>query len=101
MRSGRNLARARLHLVRMTVLLICFAPLLLSSNARGQTARPKRVVVLYWYDKDYLGNIQFDQSFQKTLQSAPAGSVEYYAEYLETNRFPGETASLALRDYLR
>ena len=85
----------------MTVLLICFAPLLLSPNARGQTARPKRVMVLYWYDKDYPANIQFDQSFQKALQSAPAGSVEYYAEYLETNRFRGETAPLALRDYLR
>ena len=31
----------------------------------------------------------------------PPGSVEYYSEYLESNRFPGEKQSLLLRDYLR
>jgi PAS domain S-box-containing protein len=57
--------------------------------------------VLYWYNKDFPGNVAFDRSFQVVLQSEPAGTVEYYSEYLESNRFPGENQALVLRDYLR
>ena len=66
-----------------------------------QTATPKRILLLYWNDRDYAGNIAFEQSFRAPLQSAPPGSVEYYSEYLESTRFPGEKQSLLLRDYLR
>ncbi|HEU4387180.1 MAG TPA: ABC transporter substrate binding protein, partial [Blastocatellia bacterium] len=61
----------------------------------------KHVLVLDWYDKDNPWNVAFDQSFRDVLQSAADGEVEYYAEYLETNRFPGESQALLLRDYLR
>jgi PAS domain S-box-containing protein len=63
-----------------------------------QPANGKRVLVLYWHDRNYALNAGFEESFRKAL---PAGAFEYYPEYLETNRFPGETQSLALRDYLR
>jgi hypothetical protein len=59
------------------------------------------VLVLYWYDKDFHGNARLDQSSKTALQSAPAGTVESYPEYLESSRFPGENQSLLLRDYLR
>ena len=75
--------------------------LLPSFGRAQQSAAPKRVLVLYWYDKDFPGNVTFDQSFQAALQSAPAGTVEYYPEYLESNRFPGENQSSLLHDYLR
>jgi PAS domain S-box-containing protein len=58
-------------------------------------------LVLYWYNKDYPGNIDFDQSFQTTLKSSGSDQIEYYPEYLESNRFPGDEQSLALRDYLQ
>jgi PAS domain S-box-containing protein len=64
-------------------------------------AAAKRVLVLYWYNKDFSSNVIFDRSFQTVLKSAPAGSIEYYTEYVESNRFPGENQSEALRDYLR
>jgi signal transduction histidine kinase len=64
-------------------------------------ASPKRVLVLYWYDKGFTGHVRWDESFQNALRSAPEGSIEYYPEYLEANRFPGETQSQILRDYLR
>ena len=57
--------------------------------------------MLYWYNKDFPGNILFEQSFQAVLNSAAVGNVEYYPEYLESNRFPGEAQSQLLRDYLR
>ena len=76
--------------------------LLLPSIARAQqVATPKRILLLYWNDRDYAGNIAFEQNFRAVLQSAPPGTVEYYSEYLESNRFPGEKQSLLLRDYLR
>jgi PAS domain S-box-containing protein len=59
------------------------------------------VLALYWYNKDYPGNILFDKYFQEGLDSAQLGPVEYYHEYLESNRFPGEKQSLLLRDYLK
>ena len=66
-----------------------------------QPATPKRILVLYWYNREWPGNVTFDQNFQAVLQAAPPGSVEYYSEYLESNRFPGENQSILLRDYLR
>jgi PAS domain S-box-containing protein len=64
-------------------------------------AAPKRILALYWYNKDFPSNSAFDRSFQAALKSAPAGSIEYYTEYLESDRFPGEKQSETLRDYLR
>jgi PAS domain S-box-containing protein len=85
--------------------MMCFIGLvvLLSSQAAPVKAppAPKRILVLYWYSKDFPTNAGFDRSFQAVLQSAPAGSIEYYTEYLESDRFPGENQSKALRDYLR
>src|SRR6185503_1398231 len=69
--------------------------------ARAQPSpTPRRVLVLDWYDKDFVWNVKFDRSFRAALQSAPVGAVEYYPEYLESNRFPGENQARALRDYL-
>ncbi len=67
----------------------------------AEPTSPRAVLVLYWYGKDFPSNVAFEQSFQAALSSAPAGSVEYYAEYLESNRFQGEKQSLLLRNYLR
>jgi signal transduction histidine kinase len=76
--------------------------LLFPSFAQAQQSSiPKRVLVLYWYNKDFPGNVLFEQSFQAVLHSAQVGNVEYYPEYLESNRFPGEAQSVLLRDYLR
>ena len=83
-------------------LFLAVVILLLPSITRAQqVATPKRILLLYWYDRDYAGNIAFEQNFRAGLQSAPPGTVEYYSEYLESNRFPGEKQSLLFRDYLR
>ena len=99
MKPGNSSASLRTKLIR-TVLLACLILSLLPSVAHAQqTAVPKRILKLYWYDQDR--SVTFHQSFQAALQSAPAGTVEYYPEYLESLRFPGENQSLLLRDYLR
>jgi PAS domain S-box-containing protein len=84
--------------------MVCFIGLviLLSSLTAfaKAAAAPKRILVLYWYNKDFSSNVIFDRSFQDSLKSAPAGSIEYYTEYVESDRFPGENQYEALRDYL-
>ena len=55
--------------------------------------------MLYWYDKSFPGHVLWDQSFQAILKATP-DNLEYYPEYLEANRFPGENQSQVLHDYL-
>src|SRR5262245_43178410 len=82
-------------------LLVALLPLL-ATLARSQGLPiPKRVLVLYWYGKDFPANVLLDKGVQSVLRSNAAGTVEYFHEYLESNRFPGENHSLAVRDYLR
>ena len=73
----------------------------LSCSGRAQqTARPIRVLVLYWDDRDHPFNIDFARAFRTALESAAPGGVEYYAEYLESTRFPGVRQAELLRDYI-
>lgn len=88
--------------VRFILLLIAVALLSPATDLFAQQpAEPTRVVVLYWYDKNFIGHVRWDQGFQSALQTAPEGSIEYYPEYLEANRFPGENQPQVLRDYLK
>jgi ABC-type uncharacterized transport system substrate-binding protein len=94
--------QTRSHPTRRATLLVWIAILLSPTFAHAlQSVVPKRVLVLYWYNKDYSWNIGFDRNFQDVLQSASTGPFEYYPEYLESDRFPGESQSLLLHDYLR
>jgi len=86
-RSGR--------VVRVALLL-----LLLASVASAQDA-PKKVLVLYWESKDFVGNISFDKGLQAGLFADPSSKVELFSEYLDTTRFPGEKQNELLHDYLR
>ncbi len=69
------------------------------SALAGSEPPPKRVLVIYWYGKDYPINVRTERGVRAVLQSMRP-SVEYYPEYLETNRFPGEHQSRLLHDYL-
>src|SRR5919107_2229915 len=88
--------------VFVVMLLVLVTPLLVAPDSPAQqVTKPKRVVVLYWYDKNFVGHVRWDQGFQSALQAAPKGSIEYYPEYLEANRFPGENQPHILQNYLK
>jgi len=92
---------SHLGFVRVAVWLACLLLPPLADTARAAEApEPKRVLALYWYGKDFSSNIVFDKVLKSTFESAQPGPIEYYAEYWESDRFPGEDQSLALRDYL-
>src|SRR4051812_6924303 len=81
-------------------LAVWVALLHLAAPATAQPP-PKRVLVLSWYDRDYAANSGFELEFRTALQTFAPKGLEYYAEYLETNKFPGENQSVLLADYLR
>jgi PAS domain S-box-containing protein len=102
MKPVKNSARVRLKLIRTSVFLALVVLLPAPTITRAQQSiAPKRVLVLYWYGKDFPANVRFDRSFQAALRSASDGTVEYYPEYLESDRFPGEKQSQFLHSYLR
>ncbi len=92
----------RLHrenrVTRVALLLLLVT--LLASVASAQDT-PKKVLILYWESKDFVGNISFDKGFQTGLYSDPSSKWELFSEYLDTTRFPGEKQNELLHDYLR
>jgi PAS domain S-box-containing protein len=87
---------SRLKLVPALALIVCMTQLHFASPA--STPKHKRVLALYWYGKDFPANVEIDRGAQAALGQA---GIEYYAEYFEPNRFPGEGQEMALRDYLQ
>ena len=81
----------------LILVILCVCPVV----TFGQNAtRPKRVLVLYWYDREFFGTGRWEDSFQAALQAGSGADIEYYPEYLQSNKFPGEQQSEALHDYL-
>jgi PAS domain S-box-containing protein len=64
-------------------------------------SRPRRVLVLYWYNIENVSTVTFDQQVQAVLRRQGAGEFVHHSEYLEAGRFPGEEQQRTLRDYLR
>jgi len=83
------------------VMLLALVVLLFSAWSAPVYAQPsaKRVLVLYWDNKDFPGNIKFDENFKAQLDLV-AHDVEYYPEYMETTRFQGADQSF-FHDYLK
>jgi signal transduction histidine kinase len=102
MKVSRHSTRVRLQVILTMALLVWIVGSVSPGVTQEQQSKSsKGVLVLDWYDRDFFWNVKFDGSFQAALQSSPDGNVEYYPEYLESNRFPGESQALLLRDYLR
>ncbi|MGE0132309.1 MAG: ABC transporter substrate binding protein [Blastocatellales bacterium] len=91
----------RIAIISALFAWLAFPPLPSGARAAEEAAKPKGVLAIYWRGKDSPTSVTLDKSIQKAFQSAPAGSIEYYAEYLDESRFPGESQSLLFRDYLR
>ena len=90
------------HIIRRHLLLACGVVLAFVSIAAAQTApEPKRVLAIYWDNKDFRGNVIFDEHFQNVLKAAPFPDIEYHPEYLEASRFPGEDHAEAFYEYIK
>ena len=100
MSAGEYSPRAKLTVIAVEFVCLLGMLSLLMPDVHSQV-RPKRVLVLYWDNKDYPGNIKFDESFKAELRAERLENIEYYPEYFEYSRFPQENHALSFRDYLR
>ena len=69
-------------------------------NANAQSA-PRTVLTVHWSTEDFPATPGLDAVLKQTLQSDASMPVDYFVEYLESDRFPPDTASSALADYIR
>src|SRR5688572_23194505 len=79
---------------------LALACVVCSSAPSAQSRSPQTVLTVHWGSEDYPTNPVLDASIRDALLSRPGAAVDYYAEYLESESFPPEDASLALRDYI-
>jgi signal transduction histidine kinase len=59
------------------------------------------VLAVHWSSEDYPSNPVVDAAIRRVLLARDEAPVDYFAEYLESDRFPGDAATLAFRDYLQ
>ena len=69
-------------------------------TASAQRQPTPYVLGVYWSSEDSPANAAVDAALRQVF-SRSAVPVEYSAEYLESDRFPAQEASMALRDYIR
>jgi len=67
---------------------------------KARDLNTRRVLALYWYPSDHPVTVTFDRQFEAVLKRQSGGTVERYAEYFESTRFPGESQARIMRDYL-
>src|SRR5262245_61308710 len=61
---------------------------------------PRTVLTLYWSSESFSGTHDLDAVIQQGLRSN-SDRIDYFAEYLESDRFPEEEATQAFCDYIR
>ena len=90
--------RTRRSLVLRGILLL--AVLALGWKAEAQSTA-RTVLTVHWSTEDFPATPALDAVLKQTLQSDASMPVDYFTEYLESDRFPPDTASSALADYIR
>lgn len=89
--------RARVPLVALSV---CVAMGTVCAAAAAQDRPVRSVLAIHWGPEEFPGTWDLDAAVRGVLSTIDP-PVNYYAEYLESETFPAEEASLALRDYIR
>ena len=94
--------KLRFYKLKVVAFVLAVCPLmLLVPGARAQAIAPKRIVVLYWDNKEFPGNVKFEESLKTQLQLDRRQDVEYFPEYFEYSRFPEKDHAVSFRDYLK
>ncbi len=85
-------------LLIFALVIVAFAGV--SPDASAQSPAPRHVLAVYWGSEDFSSSPVVDAGIRQVLSHADV-PVDYYAEYLESDRFPEEEASLVLSEYIR
>jgi ABC-type uncharacterized transport system substrate-binding protein len=72
------------------------------TGAAGQAPAPaQRVLVLYSDERLLPANIIVDEAIRATFAVSTSNRIEFYSEFLDVSRFPGEAQQQRQRDFLR
>jgi PAS domain S-box-containing protein len=74
---------------------------LFHADVSAQPSASRTVVAVHWSTEDFPSNAIVDAAIAAAFRDRPDLGVEYFAEYLESDRFPEEQESRSLRDYMR
>src|SRR5271165_2405876 len=89
----------RLLNLGVTILLILN---LTSTSGDGQAPAPaQRVLVLYSDERLFPANIIIDEAIRAAFAVRTNNHVEFYSEFLDVSRFPGEEQQQRQRDFFR
>ena len=77
------------------------ALLLTLATLGASAAIPKRVLMVFREASNVPATRMIEQAVRDKLQTPEAGGIEIYTEYLDANRFAGETHYELFREYLR
>jgi len=69
--------------------------------ASAQPRSVRTALAVHYSSEDYPSNPVVDAAIRQVLHAHDEAPVDYFAEYLESDRFPGEEPTLAFRDYLQ
>src|SRR5262245_57397314 len=97
LRDRAKRLKLRLPIMAAALVWMALSPSPYGAGDAQEPTRPKGVLAFHWGGVDNPANAIFDKSIKAALASAPAGSIEYYSEYLDRDRLTEER----LRDYLR
>ncbi len=88
--------------VRVVVALtVALCTTTLPAGASGQVLSPRTVLTIHLGAETFPSSPILDAGIREALAARSDVPVDYFAEYLESDLFPGEDASLAFRDYIR
>jgi PAS domain S-box-containing protein len=91
--------RSRLA-VAAWVVAVAIVAVVLVSPAAAQPESVPTVLTIHWSTEDFPSTPVLDAAIRETLGSLDT-PVDYFAEYLESDRFPPEEAFESLRDYIQ
>jgi hypothetical protein len=99
-RTGKSHISTLRFLGRLVALCMIVFPVAVSFANAAEAGRAKRVLMLFSGSKFAPGSALVEQSVQQVLQKGPQ-TVDFYAEYLDANRLPGESHYQLFRRYLQ
>src|SRR5262245_41026855 len=86
---------------RVVSMLALLALAWMGHSASAQPRSVRTALAVPWSSEDYPSNPVVDGAIRQVLHSHDEAPVDYFSEYLESDRFPDEQATLAFRDYLQ
>ena len=90
--------------VRMRASVVLALAAILCSGTRSadaQVASLQTVLTIHSGAETFPANPILDAGIRERLAAGSGGRIDYYAEYLESDLFPGDAALLAFKDYIR